>query len=90
MIVGGVDWTNVLDSLIAAIPAIIAAIISAVYSLKIHGQIKTPSGKSIGEVAEYSHDTAIANNLLLSKHNGPTKDMQHEDVTNETPQMPEI
>lgn len=64
-----VDWTNVLDSLIAVIPAVIAAI----YAGRIHRLIQTPSGDSIGHVIERAHDTGIANNLLLRKHNGPTK-----------------
>lgn len=66
-----IDWTNVLDSLILALPAIIAAL----YAGAVHRQVRTPSGKSLGEVAEYAHDTAIANNLLLSAKNGPTKPM---------------
>lgn len=64
-----VDWTMVLEALIYTLPAIIAA----VFAGSIHHQIKTPSGKHIGAVAEYAHDTAIANNLLLSKENGQTK-----------------
>lgn len=59
----------ILSSLILGLPAIIAA----VYAGRVHYAVKTPSGKSIGEVTEYAHDTVIANNLLLSKQNGPTK-----------------
>lgn len=69
MLVGAIDWTSVIIAFIAGVPAIIGAI----YSARIHGQIKTPSGKTLGDVAEYAHDTVIANNLLLSKSNGPTK-----------------
>lgn len=80
-----VDWTTVLDTLIVAIPAIIAAI----YAGRVHSKIRTPSGKPIGEVAEYAHDTVIANNLLLSKANGPTKHADHATLkaTSETPPM---
>lgn len=69
-----IDWTMVLTSLIVGAPAIIAAI----YTVRVHGQIKTPSGKTLGEVAEYAHDTAIANNMLLSTSNGPTKAADHD------------
>ena len=68
-----VDWTQVL---IVGVPAYIAATFAGVatlYTVRVHGQIKTPSGKSLGEVTEYAHDTAIANNMLLSTKNGPTK-----------------
>lgn len=68
MLLAALDLTNVLDTLIITLPAIIAA----VYAARVHREIKTPSGKSLGAVAEYAHDTAIANNLLLAKHNGPT------------------
>lgn len=64
-----VDWTNVLDTAIITVPAVIAAL----YAGRIHHLVKTPSGKTLGAVAEYAHDTAIANNLLLSTKNGPTK-----------------
>jgi|SRR5215475_5592972 len=98
MSLGVVDWTNVLDSFIAAIPAIIAAVASAIYAIKGHSkitsvnsQIETPSGKPIGEVAEFTHDTSIANNLLLSKHNGPTTSATHDAILKagaDTPQIP--
>ena len=69
MVLAFIDWGNVIGGAIGVIPATVAA----VAALRIHGQVKTPSGKSIGEVAEYAHDTAIANNLLLSNKNGPVK-----------------
>lgn len=81
-----VDWTRVLDTLIVAAPAIIAAI----YAGRIHGQIKTPSGKSIGAVVEYAHDTAIANNMLLSQSNGPTKPAEHDTLSAEGKTPPQI
>ena len=81
-----IDWTNVIVTLIAASPAIIAAI----YAGKVHGQIKTPSGKSAGEVLEYAHDTAIANNMLLRKHNGPTKDLSKEQAGTESETPPQV
>lgn len=84
-----VDWTNVLDTLIASAPAIIAAVAAAVYGRKIHQQIQLPSGKAIGDAMEFTHDTAIANNLLLSKHNGPTKKAEHTELVS-SPDVPQI
>jgi hypothetical protein len=86
--VAAVDWTNVLVAFIAGLPAIIAAI----GVLLVHRQIQTPSGKSLGAVAEYAHDTAIANNLLLSQHIGPTIPADREQLRHEgehPPQVPE-
>ena len=81
-----IDWTNVLVALIAGAPAIIAAI----FSIRVNRQVKTPSGKTLGAVAEYAHDTGIANNLLLSKHNGPTKDLSHEQAAAEAETPPQV
>jgi hypothetical protein len=86
MPLAAVDWTNVLIAFIAGVPAII----SAVGVLLVHGQVKTPSGKSIGEVAEYAHDTAIANNLLLSAKNGPTKNAEREELLKEAEHGPKV
>ena len=84
-----VNWTNVLEALIAGLPAIIAAVASALYAKSIHTQIKTPSGNNLGNVAEYTHDTSIANNLLLSKTNGETKTATHDDLMHAPgPQIP--
>lgn len=77
--VGIVDWTNVLDTLIAASPAIIGAIVAAFYSHRVHKQIQLPSGKAMGEAMEYTHDTAIANNLLLARDNS-TKTADHRSI----------
>ena len=83
---GAIDWTNVLVALIAGLPAIIAAIFGA----RIHGQIRTPSGKSLGAVAEFTHDTAIANNLLLARHNGPTVPADRQTIAAEGETPPQI
>jgi hypothetical protein len=69
MLLAALDWTMILDTLILTLPAIIAAI----YAARIHKKVTTPSGKPLGEVAEYAHDTVIANNMLLRKANGPTR-----------------
>jgi hypothetical protein len=68
MMLAALDWTMILETLIITLPAIIAA----VYAARVHKQIKTPSGAPLGHVVEYAHDTAIANNMLLRKANGPT------------------
>lgn len=68
-VVAAIDWTNVLVALIAGLPAIIAAIFAGL----VHNQVRTPSGKSIGQQVEGAHLTAIANNWLLSQKRGPTK-----------------
>lgn len=67
--VAAVDWTNVLVALIAGLPAIIGAI----YSGRVHRQIRTPSGPSIGKQVEHANVSAIANNQLLSAIHGNTK-----------------
>jgi hypothetical protein len=56
--VGSIDWTNVLDTLIITVPAIIAAI----YAARVHQQVRTPSGKSIGKQVEDALHVAISNN----------------------------
>lgn len=69
MLVASVDWTPVLVALIPAVPATIAALRAG----HIRKAIRTPSGEPIGRVAERAHETGIANNLLLRRANGPTK-----------------
>lgn len=81
-----IDWTNVLIAVIAGLPSIIAAVFAGL----VHGQVKTPSGKSLGQVAEYAHDTAIANNMLLRKHNGPTKGLDKETARVESETPPQV
>ena len=86
MVFADIDWTNVLDSAIFTVPAVVAA----VYAGRIHRQIRTPSGKTLGETIEYAHDTAIANNLLLSTANGPTKTADPEDLRVEGASPPQV
>lgn len=83
-----IDGTNVLDTLIITLPAIIAAI----YAGLVHRQIKTPSGTSIGSQVESSHLTAIANNWLLSDRGGETKKADPDSLLKhgrESPQVPD-
>ena len=62
-----IDGTNVLDTLIVTLPAIIAAVFAGL----IHHQIKTPSGDSIGSVAERTHDMAAVSVAAVTGTNGP-------------------
>jgi hypothetical protein len=61
--IAAVDWTNVIDTAIVTIPAIIAAILAG----KIHRQIKTPSGDPIGKVIERTHELAAVGVATVSK-----------------------
>jgi hypothetical protein len=58
-----VDWTQVLLALIAGAPAILAA----VFAFRIQRQVKTPSGDTLGQVAERTHDMTSANLALTHK-----------------------
>lgn len=82
-----VDWTNVLDTLIITVPAIIAAL----YAGKIHRAIRTPSGRAIGKQVESALHTGIANNMWLSTQ-GKTQEHPAADViqaaTEEGPKVP--
>lgn len=86
MLLAAIDWTNVIVASIVGLPSIIAA----VFAGRVHRQIQTPSGQKLGVVAEYSNDTAIANNLLLSKQNGPTKPADRETLHEEGLTAPRI
>ena len=69
MVLGSsVDWTQVLVALIAGLPAIIGAAISAI----VFWRIRTPSGTPIGTQVEQANHLAAANV-------GMTKDI-HETV----------
>ena len=77
----GVDWTVVICAAIAAVQSTIAVMLGA----HTKNQLKTPSGPSVGEQVERAHLTAIANNMLLSRKNGPTKTLPPEEVKEEHP-----
>jgi cobalamin synthase len=64
-VIGGtsVDWTQVLVALIAGAPAILAAI----FAFRVHRDVKTPSGDTLGAVAERTHDMTSANLALTQK-----------------------
>lgn len=65
-----VDWTNVLDSLIAGLPAILTALGALLYArrgsrqaVRNAEQLQTPSGDPIGHVVERAHDLAAVATL---------------------------
>jgi hypothetical protein len=57
---------DVLIALIAAVPAILAAIFAGVVALR----TKMPNGTRIGNAVAESHATATENNALLQKLDG--------------------
>ena len=66
MLLADIDWTNVLVALIAGLPAIIAAFYARgahVEGKTTNRQIRTPSGDTIGVVAERTHDLAAVATL---------------------------
>lgn len=74
-----------------AVPSLIS-FCSVVFSARIHRQIKTPSGDSIGAVMERSHDTGIANNLLLRQLSPATRPANGEELhvaSHEPPSVPQ-
>ena len=90
MVASSVDWNSVLiygiPSYIAAIGAAVAAVIGA----KNRRSLSTPSGRSIGEQVESSHLTSIANNMLLSVTNGPTKPLDPHTVQGDNTPEPQV
>lgn len=66
MLVAAIDWTTVTVAGITAIPATVAALAS----LHVRREIRTPSGDTIGQVIERSHDIGCANHAILRKQNG--------------------
>jgi cobalamin synthase len=63
----GVDLTQIIVTLITTLPAIIAAL----FARRIQKQIKTPSGDTLGQVAERTHENTVATvtHLILSAKN---------------------
>jgi hypothetical protein len=59
--VAAVDWTQVLVALIAAIPAILAA----VAALSVRRSVQTPSGRSLGKQVEDGLHTGLGNAYRL-------------------------
>ena len=68
MLTGSIDWTTVIVAALSALPGSLAAFVA----LSVRKRVSTPSGDPIGHVVERSHETAVANNLLLRRMNGWT------------------
>lgn len=68
----GINWTVVLVAAVTAVPAIIAALLSA----SNRRSLKTPSGDTIGQVAERTHDLAAVATMQTGsvESTGPMKD----------------
>ncbi len=60
------DWTTIIVAAIGIVPATLAALLS----FRVHRQVRTPSGDTLGAVVERTHDVAAANTALLTKLNG--------------------
>lgn len=85
-----VNWTQVL---IVGVPAYIAAFgaaIAAILGAKNRNSLATPSGRSIGKQVESALHTGIANNMLLSVTNGPTKPLDPESVSGDNAPAPQV
>lgn len=78
MLLGSIDWTNVLVALIAGLPAIIAAlyaraghtqgVANSELTQTVAADLATPSGDSIGHVVERAHDLAAVATLAASSN----------------------
>lgn len=59
-----IDWNTILLALVAGIPATVAAvgtIITSIYAVRNHRNIRTPSGDTLGSIAERTHHLAEVN-----------------------------
>lgn len=61
MLAAGIDWTQVMVALIAAVPSTIAA----VGVIRLRRDAKPPSGGTIGERVEQAHDLVAVNTVML-------------------------
>lgn len=85
-----VDWTQVL---IVGVPAYIAALFAGVATLLVartHRALQTPSGDAIGHVVERTHETSIANNMLLRQANGETEKGTHRQLSDAGEAGPQV
>lgn len=64
-LIGGIslDLTQVFVTLITTVPAILAAI----WARNVVNQVRTPSGDTLGAVAERTHDLAAVNTQKLQQ-----------------------
>lgn len=65
-----IDWTTVLVVGVPAYIAAVAAPLAALYGARLKRDVKTPSGDTLGAVAERTHDITHASNVLLRQMNG--------------------
>jgi len=65
-IVSAIDYTLIITSCISAVSAIVAAAVGA----WVAKQVKTPSGDTLGKVAERTHDLAAVNATAVAMLNG--------------------
>ncbi len=79
-LVGTLDYSLIISATIAAIGAVTSAVVAAWVAL----QVRTPSGDTLGAVAERTHELAIVNALAVHKLNGhddePARPQPSEDV----------
>lgn len=68
------DLTQICVSLITTVPAILAAR----WARNVVKQVKTPSGDTLGEVAERTHDLAAVNTAKLSQVHAAVLNGGHE------------
>ena len=61
---------DVLIALVAAVPAILAAIFAGIVALR----TRMPNGTKIGQAVADSHATALANQAMLERINGGLDD----------------
>jgi hypothetical protein len=70
MLAASVDWTTVITSGIAALASVSAALVSALVVRRqgyIRRELSTPSGNSIGQVAEEAHTHSATAMLALAE-----------------------
>ncbi len=75
-----------LVALIAGLPAII----SAVAAVKVHRQIQTPSGTSIGKQVESAHHVALGNNYRLRAVTGELGATAPPEAAQQEAQVPDL
>lgn len=56
-----IDWTRIIIESISVIPALAAAY----FAYRVHLNVKTPSGESLGVVSEQTHALASVNTAML-------------------------
>lgn len=60
---GASFWLDLTAIVVAGLPGVIAA----VYSVRIHRNVQTPSGDTIGHVTELTHDLSAADLAMTTQ-----------------------